>query len=264
MLEKCSIICNTDKSKSFFVSDKKRRCFYGQIQKNHDCRHCGLGRYLRRRCRDTDRVAHEPVSPRRRAGRNRSVPTETTPVVTEPVVEPDDFADPEPTTQAPTTQAPTTKAPTTKAPTTKAPTTTQAPTTRTTTQAPTTRATTQATTTRPTTTQATTANRNGPFALIVNSDNGGYEVSGGGRYSSGEFVKVSMTPRVGYKFVRWESSDTKVLPNSTSQTYVFQMPTSGVSLHAVTQAQTLLTVNKGKGISSVITRPAIRSRSPRS
>ena len=187
--------------------------------------------------------------------------TEWMQVYTEPATEayePDEIATAAPTTtQAPTTtwtyttKAPTTKAPTTKAPTTKAPTTTQAPTTRTTTQAPTTRATTQATTTRPTTTQATTANRNGPFALIVNSDNGGYEVSGGGRYSSGEFVKVSMTPRVGYKFVRWESSDTKVLPNSTSQTYVFQMPTSGVSLHAVTQAQTLLTVNKGKGISSV-------------
>lgn len=191
-------------------------------------------------------------------------PTEWVQEYTEPVTEayePDEIATAAPTTQATTawTYAQTTKPQTTKPRTTKAP-TTQAPTTQaTTTQVPTTQApTTQApTTTKAPTTQATTkpatttANRNGPFALVVNSDNGGYEVSGGGRYSPGEFVKVSMTPRVGYKFVRWESSDTKVLPNSTSQTYVFQMPSSGVSLHAVTQAQTLLTVNKGKGISSV-------------
>lgn len=177
------------------------------------------------------------------------VPTETMPVVTEPVVEPDDFADPEPTTQAPTTKAPTTKAPTTKAPTTKAP-TTKAPTTKApTTKAPTTQAPTTTTTTKAP--ETTTANRNGPYAVIVHGDSGAYDVSGGGRYAPGEFVKVSMTPRVGYSFVRWESSDTKAIPNSTSQTYVFQMPASGFSLHAVTKAQTLLTVNKGKGIAYV-------------
>lgn len=163
--------------------------------------------------------------------------------------EPYEIATAEPTTQAPTTQPPTTKAPTTTRPaTTKKVTTTAAPTTKaTTTAAPTTKPTTTAapTTKAP---ETTTANR-GPFALIVHADSGAYDLSGAGRYSTGEFVKVSMTPRVGYTFVRWESSDTKLLPNSTSQTYVFQMPAASVSLHAVTKAQTLLTVNKGKGIS---------------
>ena len=186
------------------------------------------------------------------AQQTEPVLTQAIPEETEPVpeaVEEDDFATAAPTqppvTQAPATRAPVTQPPTTRATTTAAPTTTTTTTT-TTTQAPTTTTTTQA----PTTTTTTTANRNGPYSLVVHSDNGVYSVSGSGRYAPGEFVVVSVTPRSGYKFVRWESSDQKVVPNSTSQTYLFQMPSSSVTLSAVTKAQTLLTVNKGKGIAS--------------
>ena len=186
------------------------------------------------------------------------VPTETVPVYTEPaidIIEPVETTTAAPTTAAPTTRSTTrpttTKAPTTRPPTTKAPTT--QPTTTlppTTTAAPTTKA--PVTTTAPTTKapESTTA-RNSAYSLIVNSDSGASDFSGGGRYAAGEFVKVSMTPRLGYTFVRWESSNKSVLPDSTSQTYIFQMPASAVSLHAVTKQTPLLTVNKGKGIASV-------------
>ncbi len=166
-------------------------------------------------------------------------PEETEPVYAPPV-EPETYPTAAPTTQAPTTKAPTTKAPTTKAPTTKAPTT----------KAPTTAATTAKVTTTAAPTTTTTTSRSA-YVLLVYSDGGATDVSGGGRYAPGELVKVSMTPALGSTFQRWESSDKKVLADSTSQTYVFQMPASNVSLRAVTYTRPLLTVNKGTGIASV-------------
>ena len=187
------------------------------------------------------------------------VPTEAFPEHTEPapeLYEPDEIATAAPTipTQPPVTQAPVTRAQTTRVQTTRAQTTraqttkapvTQAPATQTpTTQAPTTA---KPTTTKPATTKPATT-RASAYSVIITPDAGTYDISGNGRYSAGEFVKVSMTPRLGYKFIRWESSDKKVLADSTAQTYIFQMPASGVTLRAVTKAQVLLTVNKGKGI----------------
>ena len=165
-------------------------------------------------------------------------------VFTEPVydapTEPETYPTAAPTTQAPTTKPATTKAPTTKAPTTK-PTTTKAPTT----AAPTTKVTTTA---APTT---TTTTRSGAYTLVVYGDSGASDVIGTGRYAAGEMVKVSMTPYLGYTFQRWESSDKSVLADSTSQTYMFQMPASSLSLRAVTYTRPIVTLYKGTGISSV-------------
>ena len=202
--------------------------------------------------------AAEPVTEAVLPAETLPAPTEYVPETvyqeeTQPFVEPEDVITAAPTTRAPTTKAPTTKAPTTKAPTTKAPTTRA--TTTTTTQAPQ-PATTMITTTTTTTTTApatttTTTTRSGPYTLFVHTDSGVYNYSGNGRYAAGEFVKVSMTPRAGYKFVRWESSNINLVQDSTLQTFTFQMPASNVTLSAITKEQVLLTVNKGKGIASV-------------
>ncbi|MBQ9029217.1 InlB B-repeat-containing protein [Candidatus Saccharibacteria bacterium] len=79
-------------------------------------------------------------------------------------------------------------------------------------------------------------------------------VSGGGTKTYGASVTVTCVPKTGYKCTGWTSSNTSLLPNSSSASYTFTMPAGGVTLTANGAANTYtLTVSNGNStaISSV-------------
>ena len=90
------------------------------------------------------------------------------------------------------------------------------------------------------------------YNVTVNTGTGISSVSGGGSYAPGSSVTVKAVVSNGYTWKKWTSSNTSLVPNSTSQTYTFTMPSRNVTLTpSATVTKYTVSVAKGTGISSV-------------
>ena len=70
------------------------------------------------------------------------------------------------------------------------------------------------------------------YTLKVVSGDGISGVNGGGTYKAGDSVTISATVKSGYKFNKWTSSNTSLVPNGTNSSYTFKMPAGNVTLTA--------------------------------
>lgn len=87
------------------------------------------------------------------------------------------------------------------------------------------------------------------YKLTVQKGTGISSVSGGGTYSVGDAVTVGCSPSTGYSFVKWTSNRTSLVPNSTSQSFTFNMPKGDVTLTASAEkTQFTVSISKGTGI----------------
>ena len=76
-------------------------------------------------------------------------------------------------------------------------------------------------------------------AVTASAGTGVSTASGGGTYRYGKSVSVSATPKAGYTFSGWTSSDTTVAANSTANPYTFTVSKAGaVTLTATATANT--------------------------
>ena len=84
------------------------------------------------------------------------------------------------------------------------------------------------------------------YAVTVTKGSGISSVTGAGSYEAGATVTVKATVSSGYKFSKWTSSNTKLLGDSASVSYIFKMPAGNVTLtaNAVKIAVTLIESGK--------------------
>ena len=87
------------------------------------------------------------------------------------------------------------------------------------------------------------------YSLTLQKGTGISAVSGAGSYAVGSAVTVGCTPSTGYSFTGWTSSKTSLLPNSSVQSYSFNMPKGNVTLTAIAEkTQFTVSITKGTGI----------------